>query len=232
MKLKKSMCSIVLLAGVALTGTPGAFADVTVVYKMSSPDGSGMQTIFYTDEQHVRLDMTGAANNKTTMMKLGNKVYAITGEVVQDMSQLAKMMASMGMGKKGENKGENKAQTSINYEDTGKTETIAGIRGKVYRFVENGRSHEVVLGKNKDLQDAALGVVEITKAATGMMSFDTTNGIQEDASLKNMALLRLDDRVLLQSINTRAIPAATFKLPSEPQQMGGMGGLMKGVLGK
>ena len=228
MKLKKSMCSIALLAGATLIGMQGAYADVTVVYKMTSPDGSGTQTIRYADKQHVRLDMNGAANQKMSMLKLGDKVYSITGKVVQDMSQLAGMMASMGVGKKGGNK----AQAPIKYEDTGRIETIAGIRGKVYRFVENGKRHEVVLGKNKDLQNAALGVVEITKAATGMMPFGPSNRIQQDASIKSMALLRLDDRIRLQSINTGAVPAATFTLPSKPQQMGGMGGLMKGAFGK
>jgi len=228
MKLNKAIIPITLLAGMALMSTQGAYADVTVVYKMTSPDGSGTQTIRYADKQHVRLDMSGAANQKMSMLKLGDKVYSITGKVVQDMSQLAGMMASMGVGKKGGNK----AQAPIKYEDTGRTETIAGIRGKVYRFVENGKRHEVVLGKNKDLQDAALGVVEITKAATGMMPFGSSNRIQQDASIKSMALLRLDDRIRLQSINTSAVPATTFTLPSKPQQMGGMGGLMKGAFGK
>lgn len=221
MKLHKSMYSIVLSAGMALMGAHAAFADVTVVYKMTSPNGTGTQIIRYTDRQHVRIDMIDAIKRKTSMLKLGDKVYAITGNVVQDMSQVAKMMASMGMGKKGRSKG----QSPIKFKDTGRTETIAGLRGKVYRFVEKGKSHEVVLGKNRDLQDAALGVVEITKAMTGMMLlFDSTNRIQQDASVKSMALLRLDDRVRLQSMNTRAVPAATFKLPSKPQQMGRLGG--------
>ena len=228
MKRNRVIGSIALMAGVALMSAQGAYADVTVVYKMTARDGSGTQTIRYADKQHVRLDMGGAGNRKMSMLKLGDKVYSITGKVVQDMSQLAKMMASMGMGKKGGNT----TQAPIKYEDTGKTETIAGISGKVYRFVDNGKRHEVVLGKNKNLQDAILGVVEITKAATGMMPFGPSNRIQQDASIKSMALLRLDDRVRLQSINTRAVPATTFTLPSKPQQMGGMGGLMKGAFGK
>ena len=228
MNLNKTMNSTALLAGMALMGAHLAFADVTVVYKINSANGNGTQTIRYADKQHVRIDMTDATNKKMSMLKLGNKVYSITGKVVQDMSQLAKMMASMGMGKKGGTK----AQAPIKYEDTGRTETISGLRGKVYRFVEKGKSHEIVLGQNKDLQDAVLGVMEITKAATGMMPFDSTSRIQKDVSIKSMALLRLDDRVQLQSMNTRAVPAATFELPSKPQSMGGMDGLMNGAFGK
>ncbi len=228
MTLNKTIHSIVLMAGVVLMAAHPASADVTVVYKMTSRDGSGAQTIRYADKQHVRIDMGNAGKHKISMMKLGDKVYSITGKVVQDMSQLAQMMASMGVGKKGGNT----KQAPIKYEDTGKTETIAGIRGKVYRFVDNGKRHEVVLGQNKDLQDAVLGVVEITKAATGMMPFGPSGRIQQDASIKSMALLRLDDRVRLQSMNTHAVPAATFNLPSKPQQMGGMGGLMNGAFGK
>lgn len=227
MKMKQAIYSIAAIMVAAFIGIQAAQADVTVVYKMTSRDGSGTQTIKYLDKQHVRIDITDATHNGTTMMKLGDKVYMIQGKVVQDMDQLAEMMTMM-MGK-----GLRKKSTGppIKYEDTGRTETIAGIRGKVYRFVENGKQHEVVMGKNKKLQDAVLGVVEITKAATGMMPSDPSNRIQQDASIKSMALLRMDDRVRLQSINTRAVPAATFKLPSKPQQMGGPGGLLNGFLG-
>lgn len=227
MKLNTTMNAIILLVGAILLSSHPAYADVTVVYKMTSRDGSATQTIYYADKQHIRLDMGSAGQRKVSMMKLGDKVYSITGKVVQDLSQLSEMMASMGMAKKKSHE----AQAPIKFEDTGKTETIAGIRGKVYRFVDNGKRHEVVLGQNRDLQDAALGMVEITKAATGMMPFGPSSRIQQDASIKSMALLRLDDRVRLQSINTRTVPAATFKLPSKPQEMGGMGGFMKGIYG-
>lgn len=227
MKLKKTICSIALMGSLVLASAQAAYADVTVVYKMTSKNGGGQQTIYYADKQHVRMDMSGGAGRTMTMLKRGDKVYAITGKVVQDLSQLSQMMGAMGMGKQGGNK----PQAPIKFEDTGKTETIAGLRGKVYRFVEKGKRHEVVLAQNKDLQNAVLGIVEITKAATSMMPFDATSRIQQDASIKNMALLRLDNTLILQSMNTHAVPAETFKLPSKPQQMGGMGALMKGVLG-
>ncbi|VAX14655.1 hypothetical protein MNBD_GAMMA24-2624 [hydrothermal vent metagenome] len=228
MKIKKEFYSIVMLAGMVLMAPQAAVADVTAVYKMTSANGNGTQTILYADKQHVRMDLTNGVNKKTSMLKLGDKVYAITGKTVQDMSQLSKMMAALGK----VNKGQHKMQAPIKYKDTGKTETIAGITGKVYRFEENGKSHEVVLGQNKDLQDAVLGVVEISKAATGMMSFDSMNRIQKNASIKSLALLRLDDRVRLKSMNTRPIPASAFKLPAKPQQMGGVGKLLKGILGR
>lgn len=226
MKLNKGMYSITLLAGVALLGAQGAYADVTAVYKMTSPNNdSGTQTIRYTDMQHVRIDMADTTNRKTSILKLGDKVYVITGKVVQDISQLSRMMASMGMGKKNGHK----TQAPIKFKDTGRTETIAGISGKVYRFVEKGKSHEVVLGQNKDLQNAVLGAVEITKAMAGIMPSDSTNWIQRSASMKSRALLRLDDQIHLRSMNTHAVPAATFKLPSKPQQMGE---LINGAFGR
>jgi len=230
MKIKKGIYAVAALASLVLMGAPGAFADVTVVYKMTSPDGNGTQTIRYVDKQHVRMDMAGPVDTKMYMLKLGDKVYTITGMVVQDMSQLAQMMAAMGRGKKSNHT----AHTPIKYEDTGRTETIAGITGKVYRFVERGKRHEVVLGKNKNLQDAVLGVVEITKAmaGTGMTKSNPTSRVQQDVTIKNMSLLRMDDRIRLQSMNTDAISDSVFELPAPPQQMGGMGKLMQGILGR
>jgi len=236
MKMKKTIYSMAALAGMVLMGAPGAFADVTVVYKMTGSDGNGLQTIRYADKQHVRMDMSSAANHQMYMLKLGDKVYTITGKTVQDMSQLSQMMAAMGRGRGmgRHNTPAHSASTPIKYEDTGRTETIAGIRGEVYSFVERGKRHEVVLGKNKDLQDAVLGMVGITRSmtGTGMMKSDPASRVQEDSSIKSMSLLRFDDRVRLQSMNTNAIPDSTFELPAKPQQMGGMGSLMKGLLGR
>jgi len=226
MDMKKALYSMAVLAAMALMGSPGAFADVTAVYKMTSPDGNAMQTIRYVDKQHVRVDMKSGANNMS-MLKLGDKVYSITGKVVQDMSQLADMMAAMGRGKQSSHT----AHTPIKYEDTGKTETIAGIEGKVYRFVERGKQHEIVLGRNQDLKDAVSGLMEVTKASMGMMSDENpANQLPKDASMKNMAMLRLGDGVRLQSMNTNAIAGSMFELPAKPQQMGGMGKLMQGII--
>jgi len=225
--MNKSMALIALLAGLVLMCAQGAYADVTVVYKMISPDGGGIQTIHYADKQHVRMDMTIGTNRTMSMMKLGDKVYSITGKVVQDMSQLSAMMSSMGVAKKSSHK----TLPPIKFEATGKTEIIAGLRGKVYRFKEKGKSHEVVLGDNKDLHAATSAAVAISKSMIDMMPFGSGDQVQQDASMKGMAMLRLDNNIRLQSINTRAIPAATFALPSKPQQMGGMGGLMKRALG-
>jgi len=225
----KSIYLTVALPGMALMGAQSAFADVTAVYKMTSRDGSGTQTIRYVDKQHVRVDMNTDANHVMTMLKLGDKVYSITGKVVQDMGQLAQMMAAMGRAKQSSH---TTTHAPIKYEDTGRTETIAGIRGKVYRFVDNGKRHEIVLGKDKDLQDAVLGVVEISKSSLGMMPAGPTDRVQEDASIKSMSMLRLDDQVRLQSVKTNAISASVFELPAKPQQMGGLGGLIKGLSGR
>ncbi len=221
-KTGKGIYALLVLACMTLLGVPAAFADVTVVYKMTAPEGNATQTIRYADKQHVRVDMTDVANHETSMMKLGDKVYMITGEVVQDMDQLAGMMAMMGKGAKSRHT----EHAQPKYEDTGRTETIAGIKGKVYRFAEYGKQHEIVLGQDKDLQAAALGVVEIGKSMSAAMPADSQNMMQQNAPVKNMAMLRLDDRVRLQSINHDRIQASTFVLPAEPQQLGGgMGAL-------
>src|SRR3546814_5776218 len=82
----------------------------------------------------------------------------------------------------------------IKYEDTGVSETIAGIKGNIYRYVERGAKHEVVLGHDEDLKNAALGFVEIAKAMSAVMPTDSENMMRQNAPIKNMALLRLDGR--------------------------------------
>jgi len=227
MIMKQGVYLCLVAAAIMMSGAQVAFADVTVVYKMTARDGNATQTIRYADKQHVRVDMASdSTKREMSMLKLDDKVYSITGKVVQDMGQLADMMAAMGKGAKAKPS----ERTPIKYEDTGKTEMIAGIKGKVYRIVENGKHHEVVLGEDKDLQAAVLGVVEIGKSSFGMMSEDPKNRFQQDASIKSMALLRMDEVVRLQSMNKDPIQNSVFELPSKPQQPGGMGNLMKNIM--
>jgi len=230
MRMKQGYFSIMAVVAISMFAVKTALADATVVYKMTGPDGHGSQTIYYADKRHVRVDIANdAARHDATMMKLGDKVYMITGKVVQDMDQLAEMMAMMGKGAKNRQT----KPAPIKYEDTGRTETIAGITGKVYSFVERGKQHEVVLGRDKDLQDAALGVVEIAKAMSAAMPSESRNMMEQNSPIKSMAMLRLDHYMQLQSINKKRIQASVFKLPAKPQQLGGgLGGLMKNLMGR
>jgi hypothetical protein len=223
MKMKKVTYACMAIMGLGF-GAQTAFADATVVYKMTSDNGGGTQTIRYVDKKHVRVDMDNdSVRHETTMMKLDDKVYMITGKTVQDMDQLTQMMAMMGK----KPKKVTTKHSSIKYEDTGRKETIAGITGKVYQFTERGKKHEVVLAQDRDLQAAVLGSMEIAKAMSVAMP-DARDMVAETAPIKSMALLRLDHAVQLQSIKRDRISKSVFKLPSKPQQMGGgMGSLMK-----
>lgn len=223
MKAVSWVYALALPTCLAMMGMQTASADVSVAYKMSSKDGDAMQTIQYANKQHVRLDMTDVTHHKIALMKLGDKTYMINGKVVQDLDQLASMMAMMG---KGARKSHSE-HPSIKYEDTGRTETIAGIKGKVYHFTERGKQHEIVLGKDKELEAAVLGVVDIAKALSVVMPADANNLMQQNTPVKGMAMLRLDNRVRLQSIKRGSIPDAAFSLPAEPQQFGaGLGKLL------
>jgi len=234
MKMKQGIYAMVALAGMALMGVQGAFADTTVVYKMTSRDGSGTQTIYYRDKQHVRMDMAnGAAGNSMTMLKLGDKVYMINGKTVQDLDQLKQMMAMMGRG----GSSHRSSADPIRYEDTGRTETIAGLTGKVYRFkdrdrMDRGKWHEAVLAKNKDLQNAVVASVQMFAVMpAGMGGSSPSNRVQEDASIKSVALLRMDHVLRLQSMRNHRISNSKFTLPAKPQQLGGLGGALNGLLG-
>src|SRR3546814_20261293 len=122
------------------------------------------------------------------------------------------------MGKR--NKTSRAESAPIKYEDTGVSETIAGIKGNIYRYVERGAKHEVVLGHDEDLKNAAWGFVEIAKAMSAVMPTDSENMMRQNAPIKNIALLRLAGRMRLQLINREPIPASVFRLPASPRKIG------------
>ncbi len=216
MKMKKNMYAITVLAalmGLALIGVQGAQADVTVKYKMASDRGNFYQVVRYADKQHVRQDMYDGNKLVSTVLKLGSKVYMINdGQVIEISGGLGSMGSSLFKSMMGGSK----KPPAVRFEPTGRSENIAGIRGEVYRVMIDGESHEVVLGRNRNLFEAVQGSVELAKGMMGKSAANRlTKQIDRDPSKKGMTMLRFDRSMEVVSVKTGRIPDAVFALPGK-----------------
>lgn len=222
----KYVMTLLCLTGLVMIEAPLAAADVTAVYQFSSPDGNGTQTIQYRDAQHVRLQIAQQGDHNMSLLQLDQHIYMITGKTVQDLNQLRQMLAMMGRAPQA--KRQPKAPTDLH--DSGKTERIAGITGHIYTYTERGRQHEVVLADDPRLQQVYAAFTAITDATSSLMPMDhATDALP--GNIKKMGLLRYDQTIRLQSITTATIPIQAFILPAKPQQIGGMGAMMRGMVG-
>jgi len=214
--MKQTIYSIAAMIGMALIGVQAAQADVTVKYKIYGKHGKLLyQAIRYTDKNHVRVDAYDGNSLVGTGLRIGEKVYAIHDGQVMDMTE---GMGSM-LGRFGVHMPSSKPAAPPRVEYTGRTETIIGIKGKVYQEFEEGRqSFELVLVRNRDLFNAWMASVKLMHSmSAGMSSGQAMPGFRPNHSIAGMAPLRIGRGVgsgVLVSMKMERIPRSVLALPT------------------
>lgn len=193
--------------------TPQAvLADITAVFE--SEDG-GM-TIEYRDDNHVRMR---TADNTFFVIRDG-KGYMVSREggewLVIAVDDTSKMM------------GGGADDREFDLRDTGRTETIAGIKGRVYEYAERdswtgdlGPTTEIVLSDDADVRAVYRGIMRTTGILTAMAGGQMEN--PGAPAIGDKGLLRHGNEWRLLSLNRNPIPDRHFSLPAEPRRMPGFG---------
>jgi hypothetical protein len=228
MKMQQTIYLIAVMMGMALIGMQAAQADVTAKYKITGKHGKLLyQVIRYADKNHVRVDAYDGNKLQGTGFRIGEKVYVMHDGQVIDITE---GMGSM-LGRFGIHTPSSKPSAPARFEYTGRTEVIAGIKGKVYRAIEDGRQpFELVLVRNRDLFNAWMGSVKLMHSmSAGMPSGQAMPGFRPNHSIAGMAPLRLGRGVgkgVLVSMKTGHIPRSVLALPAgaRPQSMSQMMG--------
>jgi len=196
--------------------------DIVATWKYS--DGSTVK-LSARDDRHVRMD---TAPDSYTLLT-GSKVYMVQkdddGWQATDMAKMASMMGGMG-GAFGQKKTANIEDYKTSYKYTGKKETIAGYKGKVYRVeVRDGAgklvsSDELVLSKSKDIRRVNLAMVQISSKMTSMAMPGMAKSA--DAAKKQAdkygSVLRYGKDMTLTSVKKASLKSAYFELPKGTTQ--------------
>lgn len=223
--------ALLLLPCAALAGgkaTMVTTSQPTQVGGQSMGGGETTATITWRDAGTMRMDFGDDAGSLITR---DGKTYSVSqsgGKTqVMDMSAMMKMMQAMG-GQRSQSKNPFGSIDSV--QATGATDTVAGIKGRVYHMTWTDPDGSKKSG-DAVLTDDPL-VVEMTLAYLGsmggMVGADTTKAFQNALPGKDRGLLRMGDQVQVKSISRADPPASAFKLPAKPMDMqsimGGMGG--------
>jgi len=214
------LISIFLLLFV-LTGSAVA-GDIVATWKYS--DGSTFK-LSARDDQHVRMD---TAEDSYTLLTDG-KVYMVQkdddGWQATDTAQMASMMGGIG-GAFGQQKAASVEDYKTTYKYTGKTETIAGYKGKVYRVEVRDSvgklvsSDDLVFSKSKDIRRINMAMVQISSKMTsgampGMAKSADAAKRQAD---KYGSVLRYGKDMTLTSVKKASLKSAYFELPKGTTQ--------------
>jgi len=220
---------LTLFAAASVATTAPAIAGGTAT--IASQDQS--MSLEY-DGDLVRMNVEGQAD--TYMVIRDGRMYSVSGDMVFDASSLMRNFASQAPAP-GDDVGDFHGMNA-----TGRSETVAGIRGEVYviDFTDSdGRRQkkEAVLSSDRrarEMQDAFMHMTSTMAEAT---NHNTSGAKEMDAALDGRGILRMGNEMRVTSISGSTPSAARFSLPSEPQKLGGgkgeggLGAALSGFLG-
>lgn len=230
----RNFCAAGSLAMASMLWSSSAAADVTGNF-----EADGMETvrIEYRDDDHVRMQTPDGSYIVVT----GGEGYMVSREggewLVYALDDFRQMFESIGIG--GPDGADFSAmmdmdESAYQMRDTGRSETIAGIRGNVHEVImsdgwDEEVTGEVVLTDNRDAVDVYRGMLRITRLMGEMAGQQGMDSLMAGMyGLQDRAILRADDDWRLASIERNAIPSNAFTLPAEPSEIPGMAGLFGG----
>lgn len=208
----------------------------TAVFQ-SKEGGANSTTRFeYLNESTSRMDVEGQSNADSYMLFKDGKALVVThtqGQtIVMDMAQLTSMASSFGAATGQSTKGFTSSVDSMTA--TGKKETVAGIKGEVYRleWVENGekRQDELVLTKDKKARAytrAWMNAIRVMQKAGAQQEIKGDHLVAR-LDKKKLGILRLGNRFELKSIKSSTPDTARFEVPQSTMEMPNLGSLFGG----
>ncbi|MES0873901.1 hypothetical protein [Sinimarinibacterium thermocellulolyticum] len=221
------------LIAIAVAATPAwAWAGGKAV--VEAGEGSDKQRITYEfDGALLRMDVPQQDGNY--MIMRDGKIYSVTEQngqpMVIDMSGMGKMLG--GIAQQSMASVNQDVDQFISLSDTGRTETVAGISGKVHvlTYVDDGerKTEEIVLSNDKNLREMSDSMMLVSETMAKAFGVQIPEGSKRmSAELKGQGVLRFGTQYKLVSLSGSTPPPSRFTLPAQPQQMPDLGSLFSG----
>jgi surface antigen len=197
-----------------------ASADITGVYHLfdEQQKEAGTLTVQMKDARHIRYDMQGGAQGSASTLLVEDKLYMLTpqGAVMDMVGALAGAFMTP--------QAKAAMQKTPRVEATGRSETVAGLKGEVWRWSEGGHAGEVVLSDDpraRKLGEALEALGDRMERALGDAQASRAYRQLRDApALRGKGVLRaMENRgggMLLVRVDEAPLPAERFVLPKKP----------------
>ncbi len=206
-----------------------AWAGGTAVLDISDGEETHQVTYEY-DGGNVRMSMAANAEGYT-LIRGGTPYAVVTGDqtMVIDLSQTMQMIGSMTQMPEGPTSG---VEGFVSLVDTGRSETVAGIKGKVHMltYVEDGeqKTAEVVLSSDRRVQDFSKAMMQFAQSMVKASGREMPKGSSElEARLMSgeLGMLRMGSEMRVSRLDSGTPAASRFELPAAPTQMPSLDGL-------
>jgi hypothetical protein len=218
-----------------------AFAAGTVTIEGKGEGEKYTMSIQYLDNNTLRMDFPGEKGAGGYMLIRDNKVYTVAMmnnvPMVMDMGAMGKMASALGSGDNEPD--QNQASGPLDYEvldmkDTGRTETVAGFKGKVYQIkAKDGSttsSEEIVFSSAPEVRaysDAWRNAGKTMNQVMGQGMQDN-NDLNEYMAKHKVGLLRYGKAYRVVAIDSKKPAADRFTLPKNSMSMPDFGSMFGG----
>jgi len=219
-----------------------AFAAGKVTIEGNGEGEHYTMVIEYLDNHTLRMNFPNQQEGSGYMLIRDNKVYTVTNFnntlMVMDLGAMSKMAAAFG----GDNDDQDQLTGPLSYEvlemtDTGKTETVAGFKGKVYvvsaKDDSGTYSEEIVLSSDPKVRAYSDAWREAGKTMQHVLNQDleADNDLNHYMEKHKLGLLRYGQEYRVVSIDSSKPAADRFTLPAAPMTMPDFGSMFGGAAG-
>lgn len=162
-----------------------------------------------------------------TMILRDGRIYTIAEGMVIDLAGMAGMMGQSGMN--AISTGPDDLVRYLGLDNTGRSETIAGVSGKVHllRFVDRSgqsQSEELVLSADPRARELGEALQLMSNGFREIFGRSEAPGeAQLQASLQGQGVLRYGKEFRVVSFGSTQPSPSRFELPSAPQQLPSLG---------
>ncbi len=190
----------------------------------------------------MRMDTLGEGAGQGYMILRDGKAYSVAMQggnpVVVEMGSMMKMLGGMAKqpGMQQPMAAPENMAKFVSLTDTGRSESVAGISGKVHTlvYVDNaGQQHSetMVLSKDARARELTQALISMGETMAKMADLPAEAGSEQLAAefkARGQGMLRYGDNFKLISLDSKSPAASRFELPAAPMQMPDLGGMMGG----
>lgn len=223
---KPSMVSMLMALWMV---TPTAWAAGRATIEAGDGQDRTRATLEYRDDKLRMLTQAGGSESpQSTMILRDGKVYVVVNDTVLDAGQA---MGMLGSSFRAPSVGPNEVRRFIALESTGRSETVAGISGKVHLLrYEDGegrvQADEMVLSSDARAQDLSRAMQLMGETLRRSMNLPVqADEAKLQSALQGRGVLRYRQDFRIVSIDASAPPASSFELPSAPVQLPSLGAI-------
>lgn len=229
--LARTLPATLTLSLALATALPASAGTATI----ANSDGSTM-TFEYRGDDLLRV---GGMEDESYMLVRDNTLYVVS---FNDGEPMVINASSMMKGFSGMVQQAAPSATTAEFvglEKTGRSETVAGIKGDVYMLTTNEdgveRTQEVVMSDDKRAIEFRDAMFIMGHAAMDAFDEEQLKENNKDLEKKlgemNLGVLRVGEDMTVTELSGDRIAAARFELPAEPMDMQGLGAMM-GAMGQ